>query len=152
MSVLSGKTPLLNRLCALLVLLLLVFQFLPLWNVGEGEDAQSVSMHSYIWFPEDHGEVEDYLTAQVGENYTINSVLAMPIILLVAGLISLVLCFIKAEIPAVSLAPLVCGATGVWGFLFNPAFRLGSTWVVQLILCVVLLALALITLFNGRNE
>ncbi len=50
----SKNYSVLSILCAALALCLLVFQFLPYWQVGEGEEAQGVSIQEFLWFPEQH--------------------------------------------------------------------------------------------------
>lgn len=143
----SRVTSICNIACAVLMLILLVLQFMPFWTVETEEGANSVSIQSFIWFPGDHGDLEDSLGATLGnEEFSVNDVLGMPILVLVAGAAGVVLCLIKSGSGFASILPAICGVAGVWGFLAKPAFRLGSTWQIQLALSAVILVLAIVSI------
>lgn len=143
-------TKIMNIVCTVLALVLLVMQFTPFWYMGE--ETEPVSIGGYVWFPSDHGEVTSYLQEQVSSDFKINDVIAMPILVLLLSAASIVVCLWQMNNPLVGLLPIACGLSGVWGFLAQPAFRLGSTWGFQLVLCIALLALGIVTLVMGLKK
>lgn len=142
----SNRTPILNVICAVLMLVLLVLQFMPFWTYSD--PATSVSIQGYIWFPGDHTGLDKALKESVSADYSINDVLLMPILTLVLGAVGIVLCLIQSDNPFVSLLPAACGLAGTWGYLTGAAFHVGSGWEFHLILCIALLALGLISLIS----
>ena len=132
-----------NYLSALMMLAVVVLLFTPFWHFGEGEAAQAVSINSYVWFPGDHAELEVYFQNALGEKTDINQIIVSPILLLVFGALGTVICTLKADNKAVFLLPLAVGIAGICGFATVPALRLGSTWILMLILCITLVCLAL---------
>ena len=145
----SNLTPILNVICAVLMLVLLVLlvlQFMPFGTYGD--PATPVSSQGYIWFPGDHTGLDKALKESVSADYSINDVLLMPILTLVLGAVGIVLCLIQSDNPFVSLLPAACGLAGTWGYLTGAAFHVGSGWVFHLILCIALLALGLISLIS----
>lgn len=143
-------TKIMNIACAVLALVLLVMQFMPFWYMGE--ETEPVSIGGYVWFPSDHGEVTSYLQEQVNSDFKINDVIAMPILVLLLGAASMVVCIWQMNNPLVSILPIACGLSGVWGFLAKAAFRLGSTWGFQLALCIGLIALGAAALVVGLKK
>ena len=145
----SNLTPILNVICAVLMLVLLVLlvlQFMPFGTYGD--PATPVSIQGYIWFPGDHTGLDKALKESVSADYSINDVLLMPILTRVLGAVGIVLCLIQSDNPFVSLLPAACGLAGTWGYLTGAAFHVGSGWVFHLILCIALLALGLISLIS----
>ncbi len=143
------KAKIFNIITIILMGVLLVLHFMPFWSY----DGISTSIQSYIWFPTDHAPLESYIAGQVGSDYQINDILLMPILVLLLTVIGIILCIAKSDITFVSLIPLACGLVGVWGYLFQPAFQLGTNWVLHLLVCVAMIATsALSMVFNFRNE
>jgi len=136
----------LSALCALLMLVLLILQFMPFWQYGEETNLAS-SMQSYIWFPNDHKELTSYIESHI-DDYNINQILLLPIITLVAGACGIVLCLIRGDHPAVHLFPAVCGVVGIWGYLSSPVYQLGSNWMLHLVVCIALTAVAAYALYQ----
>lgn len=147
----SNRTSICNIVCAVLMVILLVLQFMPFWTYGE-EEAMTSSIQGYIWFPTEKGDLENYLQAQTSPEFTINDILVMPIVVLVAGAVGVVLCLIKPDNMLVSLLPAACGLVGIWGYLSKAAFRLGANWQLHLVLCIAILAAAAISLLSGLKE
>lgn len=143
-------TKVMNIACAVLALVLLVMQFTPFWYMGE--ETEPVSIGGYVWFPSDHGEVTSYLQEQVSSDFKINDVIAMPILVLLLGAATIVVCIWQMNNPLVGLLPIACGLSGVWGFLAKAAFRLGSTWGFQFALCIGLIALGAVALVMGLKK
>jgi len=147
----SNRTSVCNVICAVLLLILLVFQFTPFWHYGE-DASIATSINGYIWFPTENTQLENYLKEQLNSDFSVESILAMPIIVLLAGAIGFVLCLIKADNPIVSLLPAAAGAVGVWGYLTKGAFKLGANWQIHLILCFAILVIALVSLISGLKD
>ena len=143
-------TRIMNIACAVIALALLVMQFTPFWYMGEG--TEPVSIGGYVWFPSDHGEVTSYLQEQVSGDFNVNDVIAMPILVLLLSVATMVVCVWKMDNPLAVLLPMACGLAGVWGFLAKAAFRLGSTWSFQLVLCIALIALGAVALVSGLKK
>lgn len=122
---------------------------MPFWSY----EGLSTSIQTYIWFPSDHAQLETYLASQVGGEFSINSILLMPILVLVMTVAGIVLCIWRWDIPYMSIIPLVCGMVGVWGYLTKPAFQLGSNWVLHLVVCIGMIASSALTLlFAAKND
>ena len=141
----------LNILRAVLALALLILQFAPYWHF-EGENEQSSSIQSYIWLPENHKELESYLSGEFDGDYSINDLVTMPALMLPMAAVALVLCVIKNDKWQASLLPAACGALGVWGYLTGAAFRLGSCWGLHLAVCIALLAASLLSVVLGLKN
>ena len=126
--------PSLFLIFGVLMLVILVFQFLPFWHYSTEGESFATSIQTYIWFPGECRDLDDYLAEQTGnEDIEAGQILGMPILVLVSGAVGIVLCLIKAKSAIVSLLPAICGISGIWGFLSTPAFQLGSNWVVSLV-------------------
>ncbi|MBR5547182.1 MAG: hypothetical protein IKU70_09435 [Clostridia bacterium] len=127
-----------NVICAVLMAILLVLQFVPFWHYGEAGESCSIS--GYIWFPSDHKELESWLISQA-EDHDLNSFVGMPILVLVLSVVGSIFCLLKADQNWVGLFPLACGAAGAVAYLTIPALRLGVGWTWHLLLCIVLAVL-----------
>jgi len=141
MEKLKGSTKTFSMICAALMAVLLVLQFIPFWHFSDGEAQAAVSISSYVWFPADYGNVDDYLGEAI-EDYSINDMLMTPILLLVLCAVGVVLCLLKAGNPLVLVVPLVAGLAGTIGYLTAPALQMGGNWIVHLLLSILLLAAA----------
>ena len=145
----NGLARICNYICVVLMLVILVFQFLPFWHYSTEEESFATSIQTYIWFPGECRDLDDYLAEQTGnEDIEAGQILGMPILVLVSGAVGIVLCLIKAKSAIVSLLPAICGISGIWGFLSTPAFQLGSNWVVSLVLCIAGLLVSLVSLLT----
>ena len=142
------KTKIWNYVSAVMMLVVLVMQFMPFWHY----DGMSTSIQTYIWFPTDQKDLTSYLTAQLGADYNINSIVLAPIVILVSYVAGIVLAVIKGDNPWCKLVPIIGSLVGIWGFLVKPAYHLGSAWVVQLILCIGVAATAVIAMVKELKE
>ena len=115
----NGLARICNYICVVLMLVILVFQFLPFWHYSTEEESFATSIQTYIWFPGECRDLDDYLAEQTGnEDIEAGQILGMPILVLVRG------------------------------FLSTPAFQLGSNWVVSLVLCIAVLLVSLVSLLT----
>ncbi len=132
---------------AVLMILLLLMQFTPFWQVGDG--AASVSIQGYVWFPGNHLDLTKELQTQLNDpSFEVGRIVLMPVLELVLCCVGAVFCFAKSNNPLVMLFPAAAGIAGIWGYL-EPAFRSGHLWPLHLALSVLLLAAAII--FYGTS-
>ena len=135
----SLKKPL-SYLCLALMLVLLVLQVAPFWNAN----GVGVSIAKYTWLPLNADECKvltEQLTSQI-DGYSINSFVGASIILTISFVFGPILCLTSTESPVSSIFPIIGSVTGIYSFLAVPALKLGSTCILQLILCIVLLVAA----------
>lgn len=145
---LDGRTKLCNYVCALLTLCLLIFQFTPFWNFG----SDSLSINGYVWLDTSNTEIANWFTSQLGSAVNINSIVLTSVLVLLFGAAGLVLCLMKSDIGLVALLPAVSALSGIYAFVLKPVFRLGSTWIIQLIICIAILAFAVMAIVFGRQK
>jgi len=138
-----------NWICALLMIVLLVMQFVPFWHFGEAGESCSIS--SYVWFPSDYKDLESWLDTQA-EGHDLNSFVGMPILVLVLSAVGAALCLIKPDKGMTTLLPALCGAAGTWAYLTTPALKLGAGWAWHLRICIALLALGIYSLMQWAKE
>ena len=143
----SGTVKGLNLLCAVLCAVLLVLQFVPFWAEGDGQ----VSIGGYIWFPSDHKTLDSQLTAEI-EGYSIGDAVPLAVLLLVLSAVGIVLCILKMNNALSALVPLVCGLIGTFGYLLQPAYRMGAGWQLHCLVCVAMAALAAVALATGLRR
>lgn len=145
---LNGRTKTCNYVCALLTLCLLILQFTPFWHYG----SDSISINGYVWLEPGNTEIASWFASQLGSAININSVVITSVLVLLLGVAGVVLCIMKSDISFISLLPAVSALSGIYAFAFKPEFRLGSTWILQLVLCIAILAMAVITVIAGNKE
>ncbi len=124
-----------NGICVFLSLLLLILQFSPFWQTEEG----AVSIQGYVWFPTNHTALQGVLREATGNgDFSVNDILAMPILVLLTGVAGMGICLWQRQKPLALLLPTFCGLAGVWGYLTNPVMRLGANWGLHLTVCIAL--------------
>ena len=57
----SGLARICNYICVVLMLVILIFQFMPFWHYTDDEETFDTSIQSYVWFPGEYRELDDYL-------------------------------------------------------------------------------------------
>ena len=141
MSFVSHKhTSLLHVCCAALMALLLVLQFLPFWSC----ETQTVSILGYICEPLEFGDI----TVAIGDavpDFVVNNIVLQPVLIFLLSLAGTVCCLIWRKNPLTALIPAACGLIGIWSFSTNPALQLGSNWGLHLLVCILILAAAVIS-------
>lgn len=142
------KTQTLNFVSVVLMAVYVILLFLPFWSY----DGISSSIQSYIWFPGEKAELTAYLTAQLGESYTINNIIWPPILSFVAAVVGVILCAMYNDEPLMCLIPIVGGLIGVWGYLTTPAFQLGGNWILHLVVCIAMILIGVLTLLSGQKK
>ena len=109
-------------LCAVLMLVLLILQFLPFWSTG----ADVVSISQFLWFPSQHTEVSDLLSPHTTSQYPINDIVLPGLLMLLGSVGTLVLFLFSRRSMWVPLCTLIASAAGFLSSLFIPAFQLGN--------------------------
>ena len=143
-----SKTKVFNYVCAGLTLILLVLQFTPFWNYN----GQTASINGYVWLNPQDTEIAGWFTSQLGATVNVNSVVITSVLVLLLGAAGVVLCIMKSDIGLMALLPAAAGLSGIYAFALKPVFRLGSTWIIQLVLCIAILAVAIFTVVNSLKK
>lgn len=127
-----------NLLCAFVMAVLVVLQFVPFWNVaGEG-----VSLMGYLGFPDDHNNLTTWLNEAIEGGFVINQIVFWVFFTTVACIVGVILCVRFREYKAPALEAGVAAVLGILFCITKPAFRMGSLWVLHLVLYILLLGLA----------
>lgn len=124
-----------NRLCALLMMLLLILQFTPFWSV----DGEGTSILGYWGFPHDHNNLTSWLDDTLG-GFMIEEIVFWIISIFAICIIGVIVCLKNSEKWAALLVPAGAGLLGLMFCLCEPAFRQGLVWVLYLLLYLLLLA------------
>lgn len=143
-----NKTKICNYLCIAMMAILLILQFTPFWSFDGG----NASIQSYIWFPDDYKPLTEMMQTEFGKDYNIGELVFPMVAILLTTAAGIVLSIIKSDNPAVKIIPIAGTLIGIYGFLSKPDLRLGSTWVIQLILCIAVIATAALTIFYNLKE
>ena len=129
-------------LCAALMLALILCHWMPFWTVN----GESVSLQQYVWNCTEHGDVTNYL-GSVDAQFNINDFVTLPLFIFIAAVVGAVFCLAKTRSLWASLLPAISGLLGVIAYLTDPALQAGSLWVLHLLLCVAILAVAVVTFY-----
>lgn len=106
-------------------------------------EIKHLSILGYVGFPY---EVEDFTTEMAYriENFYINDVVLIPIILLVLCIIGIVMCALKKDKLSAGIVPAALGIVGVIGYLTSDFLKLGDKYATHIILLVVIFAVAVL--------
>lgn len=137
-----NRTMVFNYVCALLTLALLVLQFTPFWHYN----GKSASINGYVWLYPQDTELMGWFTSQLGTTQNVNSIVISSVLVLLFGAVGTVLCVIKSNIGLIALLPAAASLSCIYAFAAKPVFRLGSTWSIQLVICLAILAAAVMTI------
>ena len=126
-----------------LMLVIIVLQFLPFWNI----DGKSISVASYVWWPEKNAELTTFMRTELGNpQFDVRNILNQAFFQLVSAGFGIFWYLTKKDSPMIAVVPFICAILGITAYLFNPPYRYGGNWILQLVINVVLLALAVIKL------
>jgi len=129
-------------LCALLMLLLLICQFLPFWNTG----MDTVSISSYIWFPSDNAAVTELLRPHTYATFPINDIVTPCVLMLLLSVGTMVFWLFSRENVLLPVCSLLGSIAGIWVCAAKATFRLGNLWWLILIISILAAASSLLTL------
>ena len=138
-----------NAVCAILMVVLLILQFTPFWEL-EGEPT---SISSYIWVPSDHADLTTHFEKVISSDYSINSMVMPAILQLVLPVAGIALFLYRKEGIWAGIISVFAGLSGFWAYLGRPAYRLGS-WQAPFAVSVLLLIAGVLTVlaFIKKNE
>lgn len=145
MKTLKNKTVLMNLLCALLMFVLLVMQFVPYWHYADENGSCSIS--GYVWFPTDHDELETWLSDQIA-GYDLNGFVGAALLVFITGVLGMAFSLLKMHSGWPAVLTVACGASATLAYLCNDALRLGSGWLLHLLVCAAILAVGVGALLN----
>lgn len=135
-----------NYVCAVLMLVLLITQFLPFWECPQCEDG-TASISDYVWFPHHHeGITKGIMKDLYGKKFEVAQVVLTPLVILVSSVLTIFLCVKNAHKPLYAIIPAIGGAFGVVGYLTTPGLQAGANWVLHMALSAVVLVCALVVL------
>lgn len=137
-----------NYICALLTLCLLICQFIPFWNYG----SDSLSINGYVWLDSANTEIASYFTQELGSAPNLNSIAAVAATTLLFGVIGIALCLIKSGSAFPALVPSIAALCSLCGFIFLPCFRLGSTWILQIVLAILIIVSCVLAIVFGHRD
>lgn len=143
-----NKTKICNYLCIAMMAILLILQFAPFWSFDGG----NASIQSYIWFPENYKPLTEMMQTEFGKDYNIGKIVFPMVAILLTTAVGIVLSVIKSDNPLVKIIPIAGTLIGIYGFLSKPDLRLGSTWVIQLVLCIAVIVTSALTIFCHLKE
>ena len=153
----KNYTPVCNIICAVLTLVLLVFQFLPgYWTAQKAKPEKdgtyktdTASLQGYMWVPSEHTVLDDYFDDLYGDELVMNDAVMMPIITLVCGVLHLVFCVFMRHKSALAILPAMAGASGAIGYLQFPIYQLNALWIVHFVLAVLILLVSVASLVTS---
>jgi len=141
----SKKISVCNLICAILMGVMLILQFVPFWESTDG----SVSINSFVWLSYAHGDLERSLAAAVGESFSLNKLVVAPIFQTVTALVGIIVCLKWNDSSLSSLLPAACGVLGICGYLMIPAMQLGNMWILHLLVSAAMLVTAVVSIAVG---
>lgn len=138
-----------NILCAVLMLVLLVCQFLPYWSI----DGDTASIAGYVWLSEEGNAFTEHFRSTLNDpDFYAGKIVLMNVIMIAAGAIGIISCLFRSEDWQSIIFPGVCGIFGVISYLAYPAYRMGSAWLLHLLLSIGILLLAGSAFFPWLKE
>ena len=136
MEKLKNPQTLLKILGIVLMIVIAAVQFLPYWQLED----EAVSINSYVWFPNDHKDVGKYIKAEVGEEVNIYSIIPAPVVTLLFAVLGIAALAKYPKLPLSAVCGVVVGIVGLWNYLTCPAYALGASQTLHLVLFAVVLA------------
>lgn len=119
-------------ICALLMVALAAYQFMPFWTVGE----DSTSLQGYTWFPDNHKAISKFFRSEINPDYKVNDVILLPIVSLVVGALGAILCLIYPKKLWIIVFPILDSVMGIVSYLTNPYIQMGEGWQIGLALSI----------------
>ena len=114
----------------LLLIVIAVVQFMPYWQMED----EAASINGYVWFPNNHKDVTKYLKAEVGAEVNIYTIIPAPIVSLVFAALAIAAFLKFPKLPLSAVCGLIVGIVGLWNYLTCPAYPLGGSYTLQLVL------------------
>lgn len=167
-----NRTQLGNFVCAVMLLVVLVTQFLPFWKCTAAckdhkETEKMVSIAEYVWLPEHHrpitkGMTDVYLDAygqdyvdEDGKKYTfaVDDIVLPLVVIFLGSIAGTAMCVVFSHELAVPVLPLLIGSIGIYWYLSNPAMQAGYIWGLHLMVLILTVLTSLsILIYNIVNQ
>lgn len=141
------KTRMCRGICVLLLILIFISQLLPYWQI----DGQEKAIFPYCWDPHADTDLGNYLKQEIPD-YRFFNLFLLPTLLFWLSLPSAIVTVIFQKKVYALAGAIVCGLMGTVSYLTNPALKLGSGWIVHLLLCILLLAASLAAVFFQKKD
>lgn len=106
-------------------------------------EIKHLSILGYVGFPYEVEDFSEEMTYRI-ENFYINDVVLIPIILLVLCIIGIVMCALKKDKLSAGIVPAILGVVGVVGYLTSDFLKLGDKYTVHIVLFAVIFAVAVL--------
>lgn len=106
-------------------------------------EIKHLSILGYVGFPYEVEDFSEEMTYRI-ENFYINDVVLIPIILLVLCIIGIVMCALKKDKLSAGIVPAILGVVGVIGYLTSDFLKLGDKYTVHIILFAVIFVVAVL--------
>lgn len=157
----------LNLICAALLLVTLVMQFLPFWTCldckGHKDVEKDISLAEYVWLPGHHEGMEEQMTDlykdTYGRNYRFpdgrkfkfqpNEVLPTVLPGFVGAIFGMILCVWKRQKFFVAAIPLYVGIAGIVGYTTCLALTVGMNVGAHLAVAIAVAAVGGVTFVLG---
>ncbi len=127
-----------NLIAAVLMLAILVLQFMPCWTL----DDQTISIGEYVWHPDDHKDFTKNFGKTLDTELDAGSIAGVHIVFAVGGLLGAVWCVSKSAGVLPSLLSAAIGIFGIISLNGNPILKVGSQWLILMILSALLILAA----------
>ncbi len=106
-------------------------------------EIKKLSILGYVGFPYEVEDFSEEMTYRI-ENFYINDVVLVPIILLVLCILGIVMCVMKKDKLSAGIVPAVLGVVGVIGYLTSDFLKLGDKYTVHIVLYAVIFVVAVL--------
>ena len=106
-------------------------------------EIKHLSILGYVGFPYEVEDFSEEMTYRI-ENFYINDVVLIPIILLVLCIIGIVMCALKKDKLSAGIVPAILGVVGVVGYLTSDFLKLGDKYTVHIVLFAVIFVVAVL--------
>lgn len=106
-------------------------------------EVKHLSILGYVGFPYEVEDFSEEMTYRI-EDFYINDVVLVPIILLVLCILGIVMCAMKKDKLSAGIVPALVGIVGVIGYLTSDFLKLGDKYTVHIVLYAVILTVAVL--------
>ena len=141
----SNTIRLVSYVIGLLMLVEVVLMFVPYYNDG----TNTTSIQGYIWTQ--YNTFKAYFTEHI-DGYSINSQVGMPILTMVLGLVGVVMNVAYPEKMRALVFSAAYAIAGIWCFLSTATLKLGSLYIVHLLLIIVVAVLTVLNIVQTVLE
>lgn len=133
--------------CAFLLLIMLILQFVPFWHYEGG----AASISTYLWFSTKNVAVTSMLKAALGKTFEVGQIVIGCIAVLASTLAGLVTCIFGQKSIGAPMTAILAGVVGIAAYLLVPALQQGAFWYVHLAVSVLITAMGAVTFWWKRN-